>query len=220
MRDTPKFTRGAKSIRGEGDDPADRSPAQRSPAQRWVVERSRQGDRRAFSELVELYDGVLSAYAHRLARDAVEADELVQGTFVEAFRSLDRLRDADRFEPWLKGICRNLHLRRQRERAREADILDLERLPEEPIVSVTTVGWAGGLSASELFEAISSEIDALPSAYRMVLMLRHFSGLSCRVIAERLDLPIGTVTMRLSRGHRQLREALTRQLRLSEGDAP
>ena len=184
------------------------------------IERCLRGDREAFSELIELHEGAVVAYCHHLTGDAVEADDLAQGTFVEALRSLQRLQDPDRLEGWLRGISRNLHRRRQRERSREAMTLDHPEILAEPIVAASTVAWAGGLSAAELFEVVSNEIQSMPAPAREILMLRHYSGLACKDIAARLDLPIGTVTMRLSRAHRHLRATLTRQLKLSEGDAP
>lgn len=184
------------------------------------LERSIRGDREAFSELVELHEGVVMAYAHHLTGSSVEADELAQGTFVEAFRSLARLQDPDRFESWLKGICRNLHRRRQQERMREPSMVDLDHLAAEPTVDAQASSWLGGLSAAELFEVVSAELQSMPEPARAVLLLRHYSGLSCKEIAGKLGLPVGTVTMRLSRGHRHLRAALTRQLKLSGGDAP
>jgi len=188
------------------------------------LERCLRGDRAAFSELVELFEGSLLAFAHHLAGDPGEAEDLAQATFVEAFRSIDRLRDADRFGAWLRGICRNLHRRRRRERARRPDLVDTERLTERKAVepgASAAAAWAGGLSAGELFEVVSAELEALPEPARLVLTLRHYRGLSCKEIARRLDLPIGTVTMRLSRAQqRKLRETLARQLHLERGDTP
>ncbi len=166
-----------------------------------------------------MFEGVLLSLAHHLCGDAAEAEELAQATFVEAFRSLDRLQDADRFGAWLQGICRNLHRRRMQERARQPEPLDLTHV-DRRIPEPDAEGWLAGLGAAELFEIVSAEIQNLSEPVALVLTMRHHGGLSCKEIARRLDVPIGTVTMRLSRGHRRLREVLTRQLRLSEGDCP
>lgn len=186
------------------------------------IRRCLDGDRKAFGELIELFEGLIVSYAHGLSGDVHEAEEIAQETFVRAFRTLDRLKDPERFLGWLKGIGRNVARERARRRAEEPELLDLSSLQNLG----TGTGkqgredWLGGFSAGELYSKISAEIPRLAEPYQVVLSLRYYRKLSCREIARRLGVPVGTVTMRLSRAHRHLREVLLRQLQLSDGGTP
>jgi RNA polymerase sigma-70 factor (ECF subfamily) len=124
---------------------------------------------------------------HGLAADAT------QQTFIKAWRAASTY-DADRsFGPWIYAIARRtaIDLYRKRARVVVSDEVDVVQLP----VGLETV-W-------EVFE-VRSALDRLPDEEREVVRMSHFEGLTHVEIAERLDIPVGTVKSRSHRAHQRL----------------
>jgi len=149
--------------------------------------------------LVEQHYEAVFRFAWRLSGGPHEAADLTQQTFLDAQRKLDTLRDESRVRAWLFMIVRNLYRRQLRDRVthREVGIDGDPAVLCEPVDSVA-------LDSQSLQEAL----DALPEEFRSVLVLFYFGELSYRDIAEQLDLPLGTVMSRLSRGKHYLRQRL------------
>ncbi len=175
------------------------------------------GNREAFGEIVQLLEGEVMHFAFRLQADRGRAEDIAQEAFVEAFRRLSFLADPAQLRAWIRGIVRNLHRARRRIEAREPAAIDVSSADFEHLGLAggegTSDDFFAGMSASEVFEILAAEIDRLPEHYRAAILLRHFEKLSCRAVSRRLGVPVGTVTMRLTRGHRLLREALARHSR-------
>ncbi|MBI1851186.1 MAG: sigma-70 family RNA polymerase sigma factor [Planctomycetes bacterium] len=178
----------------------------------WV-RRAQAGDREAFGEIVRSLESEVVHFAFRLHGDRDRAEDLAQEAFVEAFRRLAFLRDATQLRGWLRGIVKNLHLARLRREAREPASIEIGEadLPFHAGERDDADAFAG-LAPAEIFGILATEIDALPDPYRATLLLRHWEKLSCKAIAKRLDVAVGTVTMRLTRGHRLLREAIFKRV--------
>jgi RNA polymerase sigma-70 factor (ECF subfamily) len=159
------------------------------------------------SALVEQNYEAAYRFAYRLSGTAHEAEDLTQQAFLDAQRKLDTLRDPDKARAWLFMIVRNLHRRRLRDRGthREVAVDPALELPDgAESVEATTLNS----------DSLQQILNELPAEFRDVLVLFYFRELSYREIAEQLDVPIGTVMSRLSRGKQQLRG------RLSIGDFP
>jgi len=161
------------------------------------VERARNGTPEAFRFLVDRYQGPLFAHIASRLPDRLEAEEAAQESFVRAFTALTKLRQPDSFYAWLLGIASRVlqeqfRARKRRERQRE---IHEETLLTDP-------------SAQPEDSPIEPAIAALPEAYRQVILLRYYEGLSCREIGEALEMPLGTVTKTLSRAYALLRQAL------------
>lgn len=168
-----------------------------------------EGDTERFGELVKRYRNlVLSFVAARVAAEEVE--DLAQETFLRAFRVLSSLRDPAAFSSWLLGIanhiCVDWHRSRRRvgsldpEAAEVTDALPPLRSPPPRPEAVA--------EAEEARRLLLESLDRLPEAYRITLVLKHMDGLSCPQIAERLGVALGTVTSRLARGYKMLRDHL------------
>jgi len=155
-------------------------------------------------------------FALRLSGAPDQAEDLVQETFMRAYRSWDQYTPGTRAKSWLFTICRNVFLR-GRERVRRHDRI----VAEEVDRSSTTAEAANPLWRSvdgvdpegEFFESIVDEeilkaVEALPEEYRMALVLSDLEGLAYAEVADLLDVPVGTVKSRLFRGRRQLQQAL------------
>jgi RNA polymerase sigma-70 factor (ECF subfamily) len=152
----------------------------------------------------------LYSMALRLTRNRADAEDLVQDTFVKAIRFADRFTPGTNLKAWLMTILHNTWRNRVRDAAREAVDVDSERV--EQAVE------AQGAAASETPERIllratldadlQAALDGMPHAFREAVWLRDVEELSYADIAAVLDVPMGTVMSRISRGRRLLVDAL------------
>ena len=159
-------------------------------------------------------------FALRLASDPDEADDLVQETFLRAYRSWHLYESGTRIRSWLFTICRNLFLR-QKERERSArELLDRTNAGEWP--------WECSFREeatdpeAEFFrqtvdDTLLEAIEELPEWYRDAVILADVKRLSFEQISKILEIPIGTVKSRTFRGRRQLRNRLYDEMRSRSG---
>lgn len=150
-----------------------------------------------FDSLVGAFSPELYRYAMGLCRNPDVAQDLVQETFLRAWRSQQTLRDIKTARAWLYTILRNEHARLY-ERQRP-DIRDPHTLPEIPDTGYDT--------STEAF-ALRRALDELDVQYRDPLLLQVIGGFSCREIAEMLSLKTNTVLTRLFRARKMLRARL------------
>jgi RNA polymerase sigma-70 factor (ECF subfamily) len=155
-------------------------------------------------------------FALRLSGSQHQAEDLVQETFLRAFRSWDKYTPGTQCKSWLFTICRNVFLR-QRERGQRHDEILLENVDRSsgPFEVVNPI-WVKAAEADpegEFFDAIVDDvvlrhIHDLPEDYRTAVVLSDLEGLTYQEIAEMMDVPVGTVKSRLFRGRRILQSAL------------
>jgi len=152
--------------------------------------------------------------ALRLTRDADRAQDLVQDTYLKAFRARARFTEGTNLKAWLFTILHNTWRNRQRDRARTRIDFDSEAVEaaaetvsdvrasavESPEALLLRAGLDGELRAA---------LDRLPAAFREAVWLRDVEELSYQEIAQVLEIPVGTVMSRISRGRRQLVQQLT-----------
>ncbi|MFQ5536488.1 MAG: RNA polymerase sigma factor [Gemmatimonadota bacterium] len=155
-------------------------------------------------------------FALRLSGAPDQAEDLVQETFLRAFRSWDQYTPGTRCKSWLFTICRNVFLR-QRERGQRHDEIVSANVnregpgpnPINPVwTSVLSVDPEGRFFDSIVDDEIIHAIDELPEEYRTAVVLSDLEGLPYAEIAELMGVPVGTVKSRLFRGRRQLQEVL------------
>lgn len=159
-------------------------------------------------------DGVYR-FALRLSGSPDQADDLVQDTFLRAYRSWDQYTRGTAAKSWLFTICRNRFLRVKRRRARFREIVeeDVGRLgPGRPDRAMWTSS-VGSDPESAFFDSILDDevveaIEALPDPYRTAVILSDLQGLASTEIAKVTGVPVGTVKSRVFRGRRRLREAI------------
>lgn len=153
----------------------------------------------------------VTRYALSLTRDEADADDLVQETFLKAYRSWDSYTPGTECRGWLFTICRNTFIRGRKREERQVvcDDPELEALAASAVHASAEQGGYGDLFARfDLSDAITSAIDALPDAFRDVVVLTDVMDQSYESTAATLEIPIGTVRSRLYRGRRLLQEAL------------
>ena len=191
-------------------------------AEEQFLERLRGGEAAAFNRLVEERSGDIYALLYRLTEDPEEARDLTQETFLQAFRHLASFRgDAD-LKTWLYRIAVNQARNRWRwwKRRRRDRTLSLDAPVSEGQDAPLSAGLASEAAedperrtlARERERALHAALRTLSRPYREVIVLRDIEGLSYEEVALALDLNVGTVKSRLSRGRDELRRRLTGSL--------
>ena len=174
-----------------------------------LVERARDGDDVAFTELVDLDGDLCYAIAYRILRDAERAQDAVQQAFLIAWRELPRLRDPERFGPWLHRLLVNAcyeELRRHRRWSTRIRVLPVDGPGgPDPMVSVDDRD-----ALDRAFERLTRSIARSSSCTTT-------PGIPLAEIADIVGVPVGTVKSRLHHATRSLRAAIVAD---SQVDSP
>jgi RNA polymerase sigma-70 factor, ECF subfamily len=171
-----------------------------------LIRLCQEGAAAAFEPLVRTYQGPSLGYAAALLGDDDDAADALQDAFVQAYRSLPKLRAGSPFGPWFRTILRNICIdrlrapRRTRRMALEAATLDRATWIEPEADRTAERAALAGIIAEALQE--------LPPEQRIVLLLREVEALSYAEIAGTLGLPSGTVGSRLNHARAALRKTL------------
>jgi len=169
-----------------------------------VVERSAQGDQRAFALLVNRYQGMVFTTACKLLKDQCAAEDAAQDTFLKAYAALPGFQRRARFSTWLYRICYNTCISQLRRKSPETPIDSVS----EPAVS----GPAEELRARDVQAALQQEIGLLPDDYREMITLYHLTGLAYDEIARMTGKPMGTVKATIHRARALLRTRLVERI--------
>jgi RNA polymerase sigma-70 factor (ECF subfamily) len=169
-----------------------------------LVRAAQGGDQAAFAEIVRHFQRPIYRVAYALTRNASDADDLAQETFVRAYQAIGRFRAGEPLYPWLSRIAVNLtySLFRRRKHRPETSI--------EPLVEAGRQ-WAADddpaerAAESEQHEQLTAAFAELSHEHQAVLTLRVVEDLSYDDIARTLGVPAGTVMSRLSRARVELR---------------
>ena len=156
--------------------------------------------------------------ARRLTRDAERADDLVQETYLRAFRARDgfQLKEYG-IRPWLLRIMQNLHVSRSgRERRQPLAMEDASLEAADRGGNPETPGMPSPFNLEQMDDELVEALESLPVDYQIVLLMWAVDDLSYKEIAHTLDIPIGTVMSRLHRARQRLGQQL-RNYALSEG---
>ncbi|HKA22441.1 MAG TPA: sigma-70 family RNA polymerase sigma factor [Blastocatellia bacterium] len=155
-------------------------------------------DRLAFAHFREL-----RRVALRVCEDRETADDLVQETYLRAWRSFDKFEPGTNCRAWLFRIFFYVRSEYRKSQARQPLVFSLDYVKESTLPSQTNT------SLDLTLEEIKRAFAELPEPFRIAVMLSDIEGLKYREIAEVLNVPAGTVMSRLSRGRRMLRAKLT-----------
>jgi RNA polymerase sigma-70 factor (ECF subfamily) len=171
-----------------------------SETDQYYVERCLDGHPDDFRYLVRRYQGVLLAHLAGKLGSKDKAEEAAQESLVRAYFKMDSLEKPDSFFSWLLGIADRVAKEHQRQEqiCRQREVIhSFSQAAPQPELSQDY--------------ALESAIAELPEAYQRVILLRYYGHHSCNQIAQRLDMPLGTVTKTLSRAYSMLRESLQQQ---------
>ena len=179
-----------------------------------LVDAARRGDEAAFESLVRLYEKRVFALAVRMCGNSEDAAEAAQEAFLAAWQGLRFFRGDSSFSTWLyrltSNACVDLLRREGRHRAAAGPSLDDDQDLNRDVQDVTALSPQEEAERRELRAQIEEGLRALSPEHRQVLILREMHQLSYDEIADTLDLDVGTVKSRISRGRKQLRNFLLR----------
>ena len=158
----------------------------------------------------------LYAAAMRMTRNKADAEDLVQETYLKAYRAFNGFTEGTNLKAWLYRILTNTYInayRAKKRRPEESDINDLENFYLYRRLGGLEGATAGRSAEDEVLDhftetEVKEAIEALPEQFRMAVLLGDVEGFSYKEIAEILDVPIGTVMSRLHRGRRALQKRL------------
>ena len=192
---------------------------------RALIEGILGGDRSAFCSLIDLHRSAAIAFARRIAKGE-DAEDVVQEALLAAFLNLRKLRDHDRFRPWLLGIVANLGRTRLR---MKRDGFTLDGLGGRPIREFTLEEAEPSpeliYETREFHRLIANAIDALPAEQRNAVRLHYYDGLTLAEISMLVESPLGTIKARLHHARQRLKSSLMAELvrsplRTDEGGFP
>lgn len=179
-----------------------------------LVERVRNGDKRAFELLMEKYRRKIGRLLSRMVRDPEEVEDIAQETFIKAYRALPQFRGDAAFYTWLYRIAvntaKNYLAARNRNMLTVSDVMgDDEEVGEERHVAPDIDTPDAQLLSKQIAYAVNEAVEALPEELRTAITLREIEGMSYEDIATFMGCPIGTVRSRIFRA----REAIAAKLR-------
>lgn len=174
-----------------------------------LVRASQRGDRQAFAKLVERYWDSLYRWLYHLTRNRHTAEDLVQETFLKAFRGLDRFQAGSNFRAWLFRIAHNSFANQRRAAARVRQNLadDIPARQESPADTAQT---------RESMALLARAVNKLPPDFRAAFLLRVEEDLSFREIADVLDLTEETARWRVFKARQKLLSMLAPQLKTEQ----
>jgi RNA polymerase sigma-70 factor (ECF subfamily) len=175
-----------------------------------------QDDRERFQVLAEQHLNGLFGAALRLTRNRTRAEDLLQETFLRAWRSFRTFQPGTNARAWLYKILMNAYIDSYRKTTREPEVVDHEDVDEfylyTKVQESEDFRRAGNPEEEVLARLMDADVkgalDSLPESFRQVVILSDIEGFSYQEIADILSIPIGTVMSRLHRGRRQLQVKL------------
>ena len=173
-------------------------------------------DQARFTELAMPYMDPLYSAALRMTRNPADAEDLVQETFLRAYRGFGGFKEGTNLKAWLYKILTNTFINTYRAKKRRPEETEFDDVED-----FSLYGRLGGLEAAnaertpetEVLEGMPDEVvkealESLPEQFRMAVLLADVEGFSYKEIADIMDVPIGTVMSRLHRGRKQLQKRL------------
>ena len=173
-------------------------------------------DQAKFADVAMQHMPSLYTAALRMTRNPADAEDLVQETYLKAYRAFGGFTEGTNLKAWLYRILTNTYIntyRAKKRRPEESDIDDLENFYLYRRLGGLEGATAGRSAEDEVLDhftetEVKEAIEALPEQFRMAVLLGDVEGFSYKEIAQILDVPIGTVMSRLHRGRRALQKRL------------
>jgi RNA polymerase sigma-70 factor, ECF subfamily len=166
-----------------------------------LIEQVQAGNVEAFAMLVRRYERTVRAAVLRAVCDRHVAEDVVQEAFLAAYESLETLRNASKFGPWLLAIARKQAARHVRKTIRQ----------EVCVADLAAVELCTNGKLTDQSERLLELVERLPAHERIIIGLRHFEGHSVQEVATITGRPLGTITKQLSRAHKRLQHWLEQE---------
>jgi RNA polymerase sigma-70 factor (ECF subfamily) len=173
-------------------------------------------DQARFADLAMPYMDALYSAALRMTRNPADAEDLVQETYLRAYRGFGGFKDGTNLKAWLYKILTNTFIniyRAKKRRPQETDFDDVEEFSLYRRMGGIEAADTERTPETEVLDAMPDEVvkealESLPEQFRMAVLLADVEGFSYKEIAEITDVPVGTVMSRLHRGRKQLQRRL------------
>lgn len=171
-------------------------------------------DQERFAELAMEHMPALYTAALRMTRNPADAEDLVQETYLKAYRAFGSFAEGTNLRAWLYRILTNTYINTYRAAKRRPETTDVEDV--EDLYLYRRLGIRDGVGPSAEDEAlrgftddeVKAAIESLPENFRISVLLADVEGFSYKEIADITDVPIGTVMSRIHRGRRALQKTL------------
>jgi len=177
-----------------------------------LVESALAGDQKAYQQLFEMHRQAIFHVTVKIVKNAEEAKDLVQETFIKAFGSLKSYDPSYRFSTWLYKIAANCSIDAIRKRKIEALSLDKPIATRDGDVQMEVPDYSfhpeRDLSEKRRHFSIEEAIEELPDKYKEVIVMRHKEDKPYEEIARILHVPVGTVKARIFRARELLKKKL------------
>ncbi|KAA3620183.1 MAG: hypothetical protein DWQ05_05490 [Calditrichaeota bacterium] len=176
--------------------------------------RNEQELKRHFEEIAYQYMDILYGTALKMTKDPVEAEDLVQDTYLRAYRFFNKFEEGTNFKAWIFKILTNTFINKYRKKAKQPHQVDFDKVEflyadDQKENSPDNVRNLDNDIYQKLFDdKINDALDKLSDEFRMVVLLCDVHGFAYKEISEIASIPIGTVMSRLSRGRKQLQGLL------------
>jgi RNA polymerase sigma-70 factor (ECF subfamily) len=173
-------------------------------------------DQARFAELAMEHMDSLYAGALRMTRKPADAEDLVQETYLKAYRGFGGFEEGTNLKAWLYRILTNTFINRYRQQKRRPDETDIDDVEDFYLyrrlggIDEARISMSAEDTLMETFtdDEVKDALESLPEGFRMAVLLADVEGFSYKEIAEILDIPIGTVMSRLHRGRKALQKRL------------
>jgi RNA polymerase sigma-70 factor (ECF subfamily) len=173
-------------------------------------------DQATFADQAMPFMDALYGAAMRLTRNPSDAEDLVQETYLRAYRGFGGFSEGTNLRAWLYRILTNTFINSYRAKKRRPDETELDEVEDLYLyrrLGGLEAATAGRSAEDELMDwfseaEVKAAVEALPEQFRMAVLLADIEGFSYKEIAEILDIPIGTVMSRLHRGRKSLQRQL------------
>lgn len=184
-----------------------------------LVRRAQQDDERAFGELVTRYESKVYSLAMKMLRNPEDAEDVLQETFLRAYRGIKSFKGNSTFSTWIYRITANSALMRLRKK--QLPQVSIEDSDERD-APISIADWAPGpveqLLNQEMQRVMDEAIEALPPEFRQVFILRDVEEMSNADVAEILDLSVAAVKSRLHRARLKVRNRLAQYFSETKAD--
>lgn len=174
-----------------------------------LVQNSREAGEQAFGVLMERYEPKLSRYGSKFLSDSAHIEDSVQDIFIKVYQNMQSFDATRRFSPWIYRIAHNEFVNALKKVSRGAvpvfdfDALVAHQVYEDPVVDEK--------EKEEMIVLLNKGLETLSPLYREVLILRYLEDLSYQEIADILQVPQGTVGVRILRARTELRKYVVRE---------
>lgn len=192
-------------------------------SEKELVRRAKGGDERAFTDLIRRHEKRIYNLAYRMLQNTEDAADVLQETFLRAFRHLKKFKEKASFYTWLYRIAINVSLRKLKKKKREEGKVSIDDIGESKLASRSGGGNGREISDYEfsleaemkkrrVVELVQNALAEVPPEWRSVVILRDMEGLSNEEVADVLKISIPAVKSRLHRGRVFLRNLLAGRL--------